>query len=443
LAFNGTYGLVAAGSDMAGNTASADGGIDVTRWNWMFDTKSSIQVTPAIGHSGSIYFATFGSGFYALDSDGQAKWPTKKTLGEISSSPTIGAWNGTDETLYVAATAVGNPTLGASLYAFQGSDGGLTSRLDGDAGTDIEGSLAVTQTTVDGGTAESVAAVFNSGTDGQFVIFRPTDSNANSISYSTNLGALNYPNAVVTDGTSFFFGDNNNRLHQLKLDANTATLSEPTDWPSTFTNTINGLALGGGSSLGYLFGATAGTGNTGSIFSLLTSASPDPSSFPDTTGKDFGLILDDTQHVLFTNSKNKLTRIDATNLNQSQSTSVASSGASTGTPLEGADGRLYVATSVNTNELAVWASNFTQSQAPEWRFPLPAAVNASLSIDCARNTPVATGLGVLYVASSNGQLYSIIVDSHGINTNAPWPKYQHDPRNTGNSSVNLSEFVCP
>jgi hypothetical protein len=38
---------------------------------------------------------------------------------------------------------------------------------------------------------------------------------------------------------------------------------------------------------------------------------------------------------------------------------------------------------------------------------------------------------------------SFIVDSRGIDTNAPWPKYQHDLRNTGNSTTPMVEFVCP
>ena len=37
---------------------------------------------------------------------------------------------------------------------------------------------------------------------------------------------------------------------------------------------------------------------------------------------------------------------------------------------------------------------------------------------------------------------ALIVDSRGIDTTAAWPKYQHDPRNTGNADTPVSEFAC-
>ena len=37
----------------------------------------------------------------------------------------------------------------------------------------------------------------------------------------------------------------------------------------------------------------------------------------------------------------------------------------------------------------------------------------------------------------------VVIDSRGIDTQAPWPKYQHDPRNTGNSATPLTDFACP
>jgi hypothetical protein len=55
---------------------------------------------------------------------------------------------------------------------------------------------------------------------------------------------------------------------------------------------------------------------------------------------------------------------------------------------------------------------------------------------------VAPGLpGVLYAVTRGGRLYSLVVDSRGLDTSAPWPKYQHDARNTGNPSTPISS--CP
>jgi hypothetical protein len=72
-------------------------------------------------------------------------------------------------------------------------------------------------------------------------------------------------------------------------------------------------------------------------------------------------------------------------------------------------------------------------------------IEASPNIDCGRNssgTSQAGRPGVLY-AAGGGKLYAFIVDSHGIDVTAAWPKYQHDPRNTGNASTDLELFQCP
>ena len=50
-------------------------------------------------------------------------------------------------------------------------------------------------------------------------------------------------------------------------------------------------------------------------------------------------------------------------------------------------------------------------------------------------------LGVLYVGSVSGSFYAIVVDSPGLESTAPWPKYQHDVRNTGNPTTPIQS--CP
>ena len=69
---------------------------------------------------------------------------------------------------------------------------------------------------------------------------------------------------------------------------------------------------------------------------------------------------------------------------------------------------------------------------------------ASPALDCSRGfdgTAISAPHGVLYVPSIDGKLYAFVVDSRGLDGSAPWPKYQHDSRNTGNPDTPLSS--CP
>jgi hypothetical protein len=72
-----------------------------------------------------------------------------------------------------------------------------------------------------------------------------------------------------------------------------------------------------------------------------------------------------------------------------------------------------------------------------------APFEASPTIDCFRDAGVSSpsGTGVLYAASMGGNLFAVVVDDPGLETTAPWPKYQHDVRNTGNPGTVLRS--CP
>src|SRR5690242_5333558 len=54
---------------------------------------------------------------------------------------------------------------------------------------------------------------------------------------------------------------------------------------------------------------------------------------------------------------------------------------------------------------------------------------APMAIDCNR---LHSRGGTMYYVDQFGHVNATLVDSPGINSKAPWPKYQHDPANTGN-----------
>ncbi|MBS1153124.1 MAG: hypothetical protein H6Q89_4822, partial [Myxococcaceae bacterium] len=118
-------------------------------------------------------------------------------------------------------------------------------------------------------------------------------------------------------------------------------------------------------------------------------------------------------------------------------------------PVLGEGGRIFAVadtTTVGTQQLHSWS--LASPSAPEWSAilePSASKFEASLTLDCSRDTngnKLLGRAGVLYAVTRTGTLYSVIVDSKGIDTTAHWPKYQRDPRNSGSADTALQEFDC-
>jgi hypothetical protein len=106
-----------------------------------------------------------------------------------------------------------------------------------------------------------------------------------------------------------------------------------------------------------------------------------------------------------------------------------------GAPVWGAGGYVYTAVATNgTIQARQPVENVVWEVVPG----AGSAFNASANLDCSRSTDggVLPGRpGVLYAASADGRVYALIVDSPGLDPAAPWPRYQHDSRNTGNPAT--------
>ena len=87
----------------------------------------------------------------------------------------------------------------------------------------------------------------------------------------------------------------------------------------------------------------------------------------------------------------------------------------------------------DSGTLQVWDRT---NLAPRWQVALGENVSASLNMLCGNGS----GPGTLLVATQAGTLHGIYVDASGLDATAPWPKYQHDQRNSGNAS---SSTGCP
>ncbi|MFN0062192.1 MAG: hypothetical protein ACKVPX_06725, partial [Myxococcaceae bacterium] len=72
----------------------------------------------------------------------------------------------------------------------------------------------------------------------------------------------------------------------------------------------------------------------------------------------------------------------------------------------------------------------------KWRMALGEAVSASPTLVCSHSGSMAT----LLIATEAGSLHSLYIDATGLDTQATWPKWQKDLRNSGNADASLA---CP
>jgi hypothetical protein len=116
----------------------------------------------------------------------------------------------------------------------------------------------------------------------------------------------------------------------------------------------------------------------------------------------------------------------------------------------GVGGRLYVlgrdgvVRQLNSSSLTEdwqWGSGILPSGSDTALSQLNLDINRDSAMPCAAGQS-----GVLYVSGTSSNvttLYALYVDSQGVDRNAPWPRYQHDPANTGNAATSLTPWSCP
>jgi hypothetical protein len=434
-AFRGTFGLVVTGQDRAGNVGSTDGGVQSTRWKWMNPlTSDAIRTSPAIGSTGTVYVGSQNAGrtlgtVFALNTDGGQRWILDG--GAITASPAVGLNAGIDR-VYVAM----NSATGTTFYAVDGTlmnpppiacavyDGGF-----------VYGPLALGVSAPDGGPlVETAFSVVNAIDGGRLLAVRPDATLIDQCRFGDgvgNVGTSTAPGGLAHDGVATYVGsDSSLSVKSYKLMLDTWTLN----WsPVNAGYATHGLVVTGNNLVAGGYGLAPGSGK---LIGLPTDGGPVSWIYGD--GGTWNPSVSSGNNIIYGDDGS---RLNSVNLNAFAGFYVAvDGGVSQGSPLVGRDGLIYVA--ATDSNLSVFDPGLNL----QWRIDLLAPVEASLAIDCARTGPGTLVPGrpaVLYAATTGGQVYALIADSLGLDTNAPWPKYQHDPRNTGNSATPLSSFACP
>ncbi len=429
-AFRGEFTVTAAGTDVVGNSGtSAPASGKVTRFKWVHQANGAPEIsgTPVIGVHGRVIFGTKSGGssgsVVALKHDGSFGWA--KPVGAIAGSPSVGENSASGQALYVA----GKDSSGPALWALDVVDGTeLTQSPCRIAnGTAVEASIAVLKTQFDMEPApvETATTVINGV--GRLLSIRP-GSVSDECKDATGAGSLDFPSAVAANGDSVTFADSGGNIRGYDFDTMTG-------WGSKFTPVPGSLGTRALAFDGTDWIAARGTG-------LVAVSQAGVAGWAhSTTSPTWLAVIGDLARIYVGLGDNQLLSVTSGLSASEQIASFTNFGAVKAAPLLGQGEWLYAA----GNDGTLVARRTVSFSTNAWNINGLEDVKASLNIDCSRDAngqkrPGAPG--VLYVANTAGKLYALIVDSRGIDTTAPWPKYQHDPRNTGNADTSLGEFSC-
>ncbi|MFT3837778.1 MAG: hypothetical protein QM723_12370 [Myxococcaceae bacterium] len=449
-AMRGAFDFTANGADFVGNPG--DAGTDstnVTRWQWAEqisqNTSGAVKATPALGNDGTIYVARSGgspTGILAVSPDGGTLWEAVG-MGNIEASPAIGRRQG-----------------GAELVFAQSTDNAGTLRS-----VDTGGSVGAQICSGTAGAAVSKASlvVMNDGTDEVEAIgVQPGAVSTNNIAALVPNGAgikcplglltvgASYPGNFVAsgngDGGTLYYPDKNYKIQPCTVSGASFSLGGETPSTALGVGPVDGLALYSASGTRIVGGGGPGIGKLFQIDPTSPTAlewqfggGTTPAAGPVVTAANDVLSM---LYVSAGNSELRTFSATGTLLVGPQPWAVDFSTSDTPgapTPVLGADGAAYLLS--NAGELLVADStNLMTRYTATKSSAMSGLVLASPTLDCDRNHPSASA-GVLYFVSDTGLLISYIVDAKGLDANAPWPKYQHDARNTGNTTTVIAP--CP
>ena len=356
---------------------------------WAFPTGNIVGASPAIGGDGTLYVGSNDFNLYAINPDGTQKWafPTGGNVG--GSSPAIG----TDGTLYVGSAD-------NSLYAIN-PDG--TQKWAFLTGGFVQSSPAIgTDGTVYVGSADSNLYAINPDGTQKWVF--PTGH-----PFVTSSPAIGADGTVYVGSTADFV--NVGTLYAINPDGTQK-------WAFGAGGVGSGAAIG-----------VDGTVYVG-LSPLIYAINPDgtqkwafPTGGPHVTSSP-AIGTDGTVYVGSWDNN-----FYAINPDGTQKWAFPTGGLVDHSPAIGAEGTLYV----GSDDKNLYAINPDGTQ--KWAFPTGGRVGS----------PAIGADGTVYVGSFDGNLYAINGSSGGLSSDAPWPKFRHDVKNTGRvqgpNTVLVANFV--
>jgi hypothetical protein len=429
--FRGQMTVQVQASDRAGNAGTGSAPVNVTRWKWRHDmtiANNNIVASPAIGNTGFVYVGTTNGtnndGYItALSPEGQVVWVNNS--GSIVASPAVGDVQPSGhERVYIAPR---KGTVSRVGYYDFSTDGGFLS-LCGDSSGLVQSSLAVAR--VDAGfDSETVYGVFSGRAGGTLFAARPDTLETDVVvrcPIVASVGDVFAPGTMAAVNNGTVFANQNGDMKFFALNSNGS-------WGTPGSISLNVTPFSLAVAHGSVWGGSQ-DGKSSKLFSVPLDGGPLP-SFPTLPANAWNVSVGAADAgVVAVGLENA--RLYVLELGDGGTRTIDTAGeVIRGAPVWGAGGYVYTAVATNGT---------IQARQPletvRWEV-VPgegSAFNASANLDCSRAADggVLPGRpGVLYAASANGRVYALIVDSPGLDPAAPWPRYQHDSRNTGNPAT--------
>lgn len=426
--------------DEAGNTTTRTGTFPVTRWKWSYtvfaasNLDNSIEATPGIGELGTVYFGTYYTDLMALAPDGKALWPSF-LRGE--GAPVVGMLEDGREIIFVRnywQEDSGN--RGHMLYAYDPATRALLGSCP---------STQVNELWIDSYALTSLGK-FNSGVVApahsqplaSLLLLRGGASSSSPCQrLSTSFWPSSRGNAVVR-GDALFYSDGNNNITSVTPGSS----SQRSGWPvpPRRGGGFNGLAV-----LGDQLVMGEGTNKSGELGGIsTTSLDSGKDAVLRYAGGSIAMPTVGYGGVGYGVDRQSLRLVRIASLLASASRVIQSPEAgftALNAPTLGQGGLLYA---MRGGELGVLSAADLSTQWKWTPYGYPSGGRAEApTIDCTRDAKgniIPGRPGVLYAPIHN-KVHAIIVDSAGLDADAPWPKFQHDGRNSGNPDIPI--LRCP
>ena len=430
-ALRGDFALAVVAGGEGSSHGSGTAAVPVTRWRWKRASFTSLAGTPAIDGTGVLYVVGSGlaGGLWGIGPDGAEQWKSTTVVSKVISSPVLGA-----NTLYIADA---QETVPSSIRAIS-----LTThedvhscKSDADSPTKgaFEAALALTST----GGIETIVGVVNDDFNVATMVTERPMAGSNKCLRTALATRVTFPGSIIVENAQAFLGDADGRVKTFTyVDDASPRWDSNLVWSGTGATAIQGAAAKRISALALAPVGVVGTVESQGAFALKRTdgtviAGYRPGGSVGT--KPGSAVIGQGNVTYFGTSTSQLFRVtfdSAAQVNQ------PSAGPISAAPAIGSDQVIY--TLAESGQLELWTSTLDK----KWSVALGSGFKASPTLDCHRTAgAVDFGPGTLYAAATDGTLYAIVVDSHGLDHAAPWPKYQHDARNTGNSSTAWD--ACP